>query len=304
MIQSIQIQTRLQTQSYNNLPDSFQKFLITATGKYMWLEPQCKHCGSENVVQNGYYRCESRVIEELGLNIRQGHYLCNDCQLTFSTPFPELQKFLQALQTFLQETCFSLFMKGMSFGGIADYISQQFNMRISDETVRRYYTKIARSFRSRKVLKSSGYFSVDCQHVKVNGEKLVRLSVMDVITGMNLIDTDIEAEKNEEVIDRLRLLLLPYKVNGMIVDGKGGLLKALRKEFKAPVQRCIMHVQKLIIMDYFKKYDKSLTLLQLRNMYMLLNVLMEQEQKNKCLKDSNEQNCFLLKSMKREGSKG
>ena len=238
----------------------------------MWLEPQCRHCRSNNVVHNGYYSCESRIIQELGLDIKQGHYFCNDCGLTFSTPFPRLQIFLKDLQTFLQDTCFSLFMKGMSFGQIAEYITEQFNIKISDETVRRHYTRIARSFRSRKVLKTSGFFSIDCQHVKIKGEKYARLSAIDIVEQTNVVDVSIPAETNEEILDMLRLILLPYKVKGLIVDGKMGLVKALKQEFKVPVQRCVMHVQKLII----AKYNKP-TLLQLRNMYMLLNILMNHD---------------------------
>lgn len=123
----IEVQERLKTQSYNNLPDSLQQFLITAKGKYMWVEPHCLHCKSANVVQNGYYSCEARIIKELGLRIHHGHYLCNDCKHSFSISYPGLKKFLKALQTLLQETCFSLFMKGMSFGAIADYIGGQYN---------------------------------------------------------------------------------------------------------------------------------------------------------------------------------
>lgn len=269
---NIQIQERLQTQSYKNLPVSFQRFLITATGKYMWLEPHCQYCGSEKVVQNGYFTCEARIIKELGLRIRHGHYLCNGCQRSFSISYPGLKKFLNDLKRFLQETSFSLSMKGMSFGQIAEYITEQFNMPISDETVRRYYTKIARSFRSRKVLKTSGYFSIDCQHVRIKGEKYARLSVIDVLEQASVIDVSIPAETIEEVMDRLRLLLLPHKVKGIIVDGKRGLVKALKQEIKVPVQRCVMHVQKLIVAKY-----KNPTLLQLRNMYMLLNILMDHD---------------------------
>ena len=277
MNQNIEVQERLQTQSLNNLPESLQRFLITARGKYMWLEPHCKHCNSPNVVHNGYYICESFIIKALNLDIKHGHYLCKDCNLTFSTPFPELQSFLQDLQTFLAETCFHLFTNGMTFDGIAQYITEQYKIALSDETARRYYKDCAQSYREEKSLVSSGYFSVDCQHLKVNGNHAVRLSVIDIVNKKCLVDIIIEAEANEEIIDRLRLHLLPYDVRGMVVDGKGGLLRALKKEFSVPVQRCIMHVQKLIVQDYIKKYGKNLSLLQLRNMYMQLNILMNHD---------------------------
>lgn len=255
----------------------------------MQLDPVCVHCSSVDVVHNGYYSCEASFLVSLGLDIKLGHYLCNDCKKTFSISFPMVEQFKTELSTFLAETCFSLFMKGMSFGGIAQHISEHFGISLSDETARKYYTKIARSFRSRKVLESSGFFSVDCQHVRVSGNKLVRLSVRDLQTNLSVVDVDIEAETNEEIVDRLRLFLLPYKVKGMVVDGKGGLLRALKKEFRVPIQRCIMHVQKLIVQDYVKKYGNALTLLELRNMYMLLNILMdhdaEVEHLNKLLKE-------------------
>ena len=65
MIQTIEVQERLQTQSFKNLPQEIQRFLITAKGKYMQLNPICPHCASMVIVHNGYYECESQVIKDL-----------------------------------------------------------------------------------------------------------------------------------------------------------------------------------------------------------------------------------------------
>lgn len=273
----LEVQEKLETQSLKNLPEQFERFLITASGKYMWLNPICPFCKSHHVVHNGYYVCEDSLVSSLGLQIRQGHYLCRTCKKTFSTRFPGLDEFLHDFRTFLEETCFQLFMKGLTFGAIAQYFQEQFSISMSDETARQFYGAIARKFSDEKVLQSSGKFSVDCQHLKVNGNKMVRLSVVDVVTKKCLVDVVIEAENNEEIIDRLRLHLLPYEIKGFVVDGKSGLQDALEKEFSVPVQLCIMHFQKLIVMDYEKVYGKTLGLLQLRNQYLLLSILMDHD---------------------------
>ena len=272
-----EVQTKLKTQSFKNLPQNLNRFLITANRKYLWLEPQCPNCESCNVIHNGYYFCEHNYFVSLGLKIKNGHYLCKSCGKTFSTPFPLLKELENDLRKFLKETCFLLYMDGMSFEEISEYISKHYNLAISDETVRKYYRKIAKSFRSQNVSKTSGFYLVDCQHLKVQGQHIARLAVVDLHTKLNIIDVDIEDETNEIIIERLRLLLLPYKIKGFIIDGKGGLLKALKKEFKVPIQRCIFHVQKLIVGDYVKKCGKNFTLLQLRNMYMLLNIFMNHD---------------------------
>ncbi len=274
---NIEVQETLKTQSFKNLPKSLNQFLITANRKYLWLEPQCPYCGSYNVVHNGYYLCEHSYFVSLNLKIKQGHYLCKSCGKTFSTPFPLLKELENDLRKFLKETCFILYMNGMSFEDISGYISKHYNLAISDETVREYYRKIAKSFRSQNVSKTSGFYNIDCQHLKVRGEHIVRLAVIDLLTKLNIIDVDIPDETNEIIVERLRLLLLPYKIKGFIVDGKGGFLKELKKEFKVPIQRCIFHVQQLIVRDYIQKFGKNLTLLQLRNMYMLLNIFMNHE---------------------------
>ena len=134
-----------------------------------------------------------------------------------------------------------------------------------------------------------------------------KFSVIDIVNKKCLVDIIIEAEANEEIIDRLRLHLLPYEVRGMVVDGKGGLLRALKKEFSVPIQRCIMHVQKLIVQDYIKKYGKNLSLLQLRNMYMQLNILMnhdaEVQMLNRLLKEKIiEQDEIRKKEEERKGN--
>lgn len=270
VIQTI-IQTKLKTRRYKNLPKNFQQFLITAKGKYQQLNPICPHCSSHYVNHNGYYECESQLIKDLGLNIKHGHYLCKSCNKTFSTKFPDLQLFLNDLHKFLKESCFKLYLEGLTFCAIAKYIEDHFCISISKENARQYYKEIAQQYKDMNVLESSGFFCVDCQHLKVNGNKTYRLSIVDPVKKKNIADNIIIAESNSEIIDRLRLLLLPFTINGFIVDGKMGFDDELEKEFKVPVQRCIFHVQQLIVRDYIKKY-KKMNLLQLRNMYMMLSI--------------------------------
>jgi transposase-like protein len=142
MIRTIEVQERLQTQSFKNLPQELQRFLITGKGKYMQLNPNCPHCESINVVQNGYYECESKLIKSLGLSIKHGHCLCKTCGKTFSTKYPELEKFLNDLHRFLAETCFRLFVRGLSFGAIAEYIKEDLGILITDETAHQYYKEM------------------------------------------------------------------------------------------------------------------------------------------------------------------
>ena len=271
MIIQTQIHTKLQTQSFKNLPQYFQQFLITAKGKYIQLNPICLNCGSHSVVHNGYYECESRLIKDLGLKIKHGHYLCKCCNKTFSIKFPGLQLFLNDLHKFLSETCFRLYIDGLTFGAISEYIQEHFCISISEETVRQYYKEVAQKYNDMKVLETSGFFCVDCQHLKINGAKSFRLSVMDAVKKKCITDVIITAETNSEIIDKLRLSLLPFTIKGFIVDGKSGLVDDIEKEFKVPVQRCIFHIQQLIVRDYIKK-NKKMNLLELRNMYMMLSI--------------------------------
>jgi len=266
-----QIQTKLQTRSFKNLPENFQQFLITAKGKYMQLNGICPYCKSHSVIHNGYYECELQLIKDLGLNIRHGHYLCKNCNKTFSTKFPGLQLFLNNLRKFLGETCFKLYVDGLTFEAVAKYIKEHFCISISKETARQYYKEIAHQYKNMNILECSGLFSVDCQHLKVNGAKSYRLSIIDAVNKKCITDIVIVAETNSEIIDRLRLHLLPFKVKGFIVDGKMGLDDELEKEFDVPVQRCIFHIQQTIVREYTKKY-KEMNLLQLRNMYMMLSI--------------------------------
>jgi len=272
MTQTIQIQERLKTQSFNNLPEEIQRFLITAQGKYIWLNPICPHCCSDSVVHNGYYECESELIKSLGLRIRHGHYLCKACAKTFSTKYPGLIEFENIFKLYLKENCFELFVQGLSLDKISIWINQRFPTKVNKETVREYYTELCNEFKSQNILKSSGFFNVDCQHTKVNGVKSYRLTIIDAISKKCLADVVIPFETNERIIERLRLHLLPYKIKGFIVDGKLGLADDIKKEFSVPVQRCIFHVQQLIVKDYLKKYGKNMSLLQQRNMYLLLSI--------------------------------
>lgn len=274
---SLVVQQRLFTTFNKNLPAPLARFLITGQGKYMQLNPQCPHCGSRDVVQDGYYRCEDKLIQQLGLEIRHGHYLCKACGKTFSTPFAGVQAFVRDVQAFLQETIFQLFQGGMSFGGIATYAQEQLQLRLDEDTARLQYRELALSYQDRKVLTSSGLFQVDCQYLTVNREQMARLTVIDAVSKANIVEVLIPAETTPEVVDRLRLHLLPYEVRGFVVDGKSGLAQALKEEFGVPVQRCLFHVQMNILEDYLKAHGKKLSLLQTRNLYLELTILMDHD---------------------------
>ena len=261
----------------NNFPLPLERFLITSQGKYMQLNPQCPHCGSRHVVHDGYYHCEAKLVENLGLEIKHGHYLCKACGRTFSTRFEGLQDFLQDFKLFLQETILTLFQGGMSFGGVAEYVREQMQMQLDDDTARAYYTELAQEYKNRKVLTSSGIFNVDCQFLKMNGEQMARLTIIDAVSKKCIGDVTIPAETNQEVMDRLRIHLLPYVVRGFVADGKNGLVEALKEEFGVPVQRCLFHVQMNILEDYLKEYGKKFSLLQTRNMYLELTILMNHD---------------------------
>ncbi|MFW6173389.1 MAG: transposase [Elusimicrobiota bacterium] len=286
------VQTRLKTTNYNNLTVN-EKFLITAQGKYMQTNPVCPFCNSRDVVDNGYYLSENKFLVENNIEIKNGHYLCNSCETSFSTPYEAAKKFVSKTKRYIKEKCFKDYMEGKSFGSIANDLSSCWNgMELSEESVRNYYVEIANEFKNRKVLKTSGIFSLDCQHVFVNGNRLYRLSIVDAVTKKCLFDIKIREETVKEVVDRVRLLLLPYNINGFIVDGKIGLKDALEEEFNVPVQLCVTHFQSLIVRNYVKNYGKKMSLINLRNMYLSLNILMNHDVEvqflNKKLDELNE----------------
>lgn len=268
---TLMVQKTLKTATNKNF-SSVGRFLVNAEGRYVYENPFCPNCNSKNISLCGWYRCEDKLILELGLEVKQSHYTCNDCGCTFSTPFEEIQDFKRKLKKYLKEQSFELFNRGMSFGGIAEQLSKDF-ISISEETVRMYYYSICREYRNKKTLKASGYFYVDCQFLKKKGQNMCRLSVIDAIYKNCIVDIRIPAESVEEVVNELRLRLLPYKKKCFIVDGKIGLEEALKEEFGVDVQVCVYHTNARIIDDYVKTYGVNIGLLQTRNMYSLLTIL-------------------------------
>ena len=254
-----------------------RKFLINGFGKYKEIDPICPFCNSHNTVDNGYYSYECRILKRLGLDIRNGHYQCKDCKKTWSTPYKPAKEFVNHVKRLLKETSFKLFTNGLSFGEISSYVEEHYGLPFSEETARQYYMQICKEHKNQKVLSSSGFFNVDCQHLKLNGKKVYRLTITDPIHNNCIVDIRIRAETVEEIVDRIRLYLLPYEKKGFIVDGKIGLDAALEKEFGVPVQLCITHFQSLIVKDYINFYGKNLNLQQLRNMYLQLSILADHD---------------------------
>jgi hypothetical protein len=214
------------------------------------------------------------LIVNLGLKIKNGRSQCKKCGATFGKPFPEIEKFCKKFKIFIQDTCFYLYNNGISFGSIAEYITKFWNIDLSPETAREHYVNECMEHKDKKVSSTSGIFHIDCQHLTENKNKRYRLSIIDAKTKKCIVDVVIFAETNKDILDRVRLHLLPYKIKGFIVDGKLGLKHELEDEFNVPVQLCITHFQALIVNDYIKAYGKNMPLLVLRNLYMSLDILM------------------------------
>lgn len=261
-----------------------RRFSISCSGKFHEIGPVCPCCSSISVVDNGNDKCKSKIIKELGLVIKRGKFLCKKCGNTWTTKYEDAELFVQQYKQLISTTVFQLCTYGISLDKITEHISTVFSKEISHEWVRQLYVKAARSVEKKNVIRTSGLFNYDEQHVKVNGNPCFRVVVLDAVTKNVIFDDIVEEKKIDALKDKLRMKMLPYKKEAFIVDLALGYPEMLNELFpNVKVQWCIFHLNQLIARDFeqYKKLNENgkrfLPIQELYHQYLMFNLFFNHE---------------------------
>ncbi|MFH1636927.1 MAG: hypothetical protein ABIB71_00715 [Candidatus Woesearchaeota archaeon] len=261
-----------------------KRYSISISGKFHEISPICPNCNSRRILHNGNDRCKSRIIKELGFIIKRGKCLCKNCKHTWTTYYADLELFVKHYKQLIYTEVFSLCTNGVSLDKISEHILRVFSKKISYEWIRKLYLKASRNIEQKKVLDTSGIFNYDEQWIEVNGKKYFRVVVIDAVKKLVIFDETVENSKLETLKDKLNMKMLPYHKEAFIVDLARGYPKMLKDLFpNVRIQWCIFHLNQLIVRDFesYKKKNKQgkkfLPLLELSNLYRMLNLFFNHE---------------------------
>lgn len=249
-----------------------RRFFVTSDRKFIEIEPLCPCCNSYGgVVRNGWHGCKAKVVEELGLEVKIGQYVCKKCDCYWSVRCEEVDSFIEQYKQVVTGVVFDLYVKGVSLRNVIDHVQACWCYSVSHEWVRQVYVEAAEMVEQAKVLETSGVFHYDEQFLSQGA----RITLKDAVTKKVVLDQLFDDKKRETVIEALNKALKPYKKVVLIADMDSkypGVLKELYHG-KVEIQWCIFHLYKLVGKEFKQAYKRrSFPLEQLLNKYEVFNI--------------------------------
>ncbi|MEK7226839.1 MAG: hypothetical protein AAB221_14300, partial [Bacteroidota bacterium] len=261
-----------------------RRFYISTEGVIQEIGLCCPKCASRRILENGTQLNKNKLFKKLKLKISFQKYACKNCNHTWTLQFSNIRNIIRAYKLLVEQTVFYWCANGATLEPITKYIIDVFGCTISKEWVRQLYIKSAGEIEKKLILETSGIFNYDEQVVHINGVEGFRVVVIDAVSKDCIFDEWVENKKIETLKDKLRMKMLPYKKTAFVVDLARGYPAMLKEIFpNAKVQWCIFHLNKHIVEDFedYEEYacnkHKMLPLLQLYNMYLMLNIFFDHD---------------------------
>lgn len=263
--------------------NSESRFYITPQNKFKQTEPICTRC-NRKAIDNGYYKNRTKLVNELGLEIKYGQYEC-ECGNRWSVRCEEVDEFVARYKNIIKQLVFNLCGFGLSLDKISETVLLTFSKNISKEWIRQLFLKAASNIRQLKVTKTSGIFHYDEQVVWINGKKFFRFVIKDAVLKNVILDKKFDNLEKETVKEAIRIALAHYNVSVFITDMDlkyPDILNELYPDSKH--QLCIFHLNKLILKEFIDSLGKKIPLGQLYNMYSLFNLFFNHDKEINFLK--------------------
>lgn len=184
--------------------ENSKDFILTANNIFRQLYRRCS-CGSNKVIHNGYKSDERIIIKELGLVIKRGQCVCRACGATWIIRPEEVDIWVKTLKQIINNEIISLVANKLSFEKTAKHIKNIYGKDISIEWIRQLYDRAIKKLRRNKPKTVSGYFNYDEQHIKENGEEVVRITIIDAIKKDVILD-----KKAEELLEEVKAMINLY----------------------------------------------------------------------------------------------
>lgn len=247
--------------------------IITADNKIRQVSRRCPKCG-KTIVYNGSKKNETKLVRELGLIIKHGQHYCGHCGYRWSIRSEDVDFWIKQQKQIIKNAVTVLCSKKVSLYDVVDVIKKIFCEGISHEWVRQLYIRALKKLRIRRSKKFSGIYHYDEQFLKVNGKKVARITILDAVTRIIILDEKFDAASEKNIIKALRKALKPSEVKVFILDMGTKYPEYLEKAYSKDVkiQWCIFHLYKLISKEFQDEFGKKLSLYQEYNKMTLFNI--------------------------------
>ena len=265
---------------YNTCLSSFTgdkpAYLVSLQGKLKLANIVCPSCGHVDYVENGYHNVEDSVICSLGLHIKVGQFFCKRCKTFWSSDRNLIDTFIQKEKDLVKSLMLGCVRCGLSLANATSIIGKQMGRKYSIQYLSELYISAIDQIKIEKVSSASGVYNYDEQYLLVNGEEVCRLTVKDVVTKKVIFDNQTKDAKKETIKQVLSEELKGLPVEVFIVDMKQMYPEMIHELYpQAQVQWCIFHLYRIIWKEMRDEFGKNIPLLQLYNVYTMLDIFFE-----------------------------
>lgn len=176
------------------------KLILLADNHFELIRPICPKCGTKTVIKQEY-RVRNPILGEYGQQkIYLRRYQCKKCRKKFTTPLDSVVKPYHRYANIFKDKTEQLIKTGYrSLRKTQEDFDTFFNHTPSHQTIKNWLTIKPETKINNDITVYSGYYSYDEQYIRINGNRMYRLTLYDTIVNIPVAE-EIVSKRSPEAI--------------------------------------------------------------------------------------------------------
>ena len=275
-----------------------QKLYLHENNHFEYMNPICPYCGSKNIIKQEYRHRKLLIDDQEPLNVYLRRYLCKTCERKSTTNIKSLIKpykryinlFKEKLERFLETGYRSLRKTQLD---LQNFLGNS----PSHQTIRNWLKINTKNMIKNTERFYSGYYTYDEQFLRINGQRMYRLTLYDQIRNIPVAE-QIIPKRTPTTITQFIQESTSNKPLISITTDHMPLYKNIMNNIGVKHQLCIFHMFKMIGDKAYKqlrskkitereKISLCLYFTDIKNIFRTYNLKTSNQRLNNLLKDFN-----------------
>ena len=213
----------------------------------------CPGCG-KLMVKNGSYVSSSKYYSSQDALFKIGQQFCPKCKRTH-TPQKKIASVICGMANdFLESVIVSCSSNGMNNSGIQDHLLNCFGIPLCTGTISTIIDNHVGSIQlAEPIINAKGWYGYDEQYLKENGQKIVRVTILDFNTLEPIFEKTLTKFNKKILMKTLKKVFKGKKPLGFTFDMLPMYPDAFTSVFKGiEIQWCLFHLNQLIFKEVMK----------------------------------------------------
>lgn len=275
-----------------------QKLYLHENNHFEYMNPICPYCGSKNIIKQEYRHRKLLIDDQEPLSIYLRRYLCKTCERKSTTNIKSLIKpykryinlFKEKLERFIETGYRSLRKTQLD---LQNFLGNS----PSHQTIRNWLKINTKNMIKNTERFYSGYYTYDEQFLRINGQRMYRLTLYDQIRNIPVAE-QIIPKRTPTTITQFIQESTSNKPLISITTDHMPLYKNIMDNIGVKHQLCIFHLFKMIGDKAYKqlrskkitereKISLCLYFTDIKNIFRTYNHKTSNQRLNNLLKDFN-----------------